>query len=167
MGIHVYYIRVTNKIYSEIINDCNKLVKFIDQQLEVDEEINYNWTEKAWAGLFFLTYDMKYFGINTKKLAGTMLGGIALYCKKYDWLTVQLQIPENVKKIYNHLKEFTKEELAKKYDSKTFSKLEIYPSRNNWVERDIEYLLSHWDGLLEIYRNAAEKNEHILVYWSI
>ncbi|HUU89354.1 MAG TPA: DUF1877 family protein [Candidatus Glassbacteria bacterium] len=167
MGIHVYFIRVTRKIFSELINDCDKLVEFIDQQLEVDEEINYNWTEKAWEGLFFLIYDIKYFDTNTKKLAGTMLNGMPLYCKEYDWLTAEIQDPKHVKQIYNRLRSFTKDSLAKKYDAKLFSKLEIYPSRNNWDERDIEYLLSHWDGLLEIYRNAAEKNEYILVYWSI
>lgn len=96
-----------------------------------------------------------------------MLNGMPLYCKEYDWLTAEIQDPKHVKQIYNRLRSFTKDSLAKKYDAILFSKLEIYPSRNNWDERDIEYLLSHWDGLLEIYRNAAEKNEYILVYWSI
>ncbi|HUT80703.1 MAG TPA: DUF1877 family protein [Candidatus Bathyarchaeia archaeon] len=167
MGIHVYFIRVTKKTISKIDDYCYRLVEFIDQQLEDEDETNYNWTEKSWEGLLLLTYDMKYFDTDKDKLARTILGGTGIYCKRYEWLTVQLQEPELVQEIYYHLKTFTKESLTKKYDSKLFSKLDIYPMKRGWKDDGIDYLLSYWDGLLKVYKVAAERDEYILLYWSI
>ena len=169
MGIHVYFVRLTNEKLIEIRDNKEKIRNFLKEQSRIKNNPKELWIEKAWEGIHYLLYNKKWFD-NKEREFGTLLYGHVLNPNIYEGYGSPLvQDERDVKKISKHLKSFTKEDLRKEYNPKQFSELDIYPFRERWEKdskENFDYLIYHWEGLCEFYQEAVKNEELVLVYWS-
>jgi Domain of unknown function (DUF1877) len=75
----------------------------------------------------------------------------------------QYLTPEQVKGLNEQISKISIEELAKRYDPKKMTELEVYP--NIWENEDVvNYLTEYFQTIKEVYAEASKNEEAIITF---
>lgn len=70
--------------------------------------------------------------------------------------------PIRVEKIYNHLKDITKDKFKNLFDERDFDKVKPYPSPINWNRPGkFDSIYSHFDNVKFLFKEAAENGFYV------
>jgi hypothetical protein len=121
--------------------------------------------DKSWEGILFLLTGQSLESFD-HPLGKALFSGQDIDAEQdLGYGPAQYLTPEQVKEVNAALSPITEEELAKKYDAKRMTELELYPSV--WEEEGIlDYLLEYFKDVQATYATAAANNEAVITFVS-
>jgi hypothetical protein len=161
MGMLGVYMMVDQDTLNELKKfDGDELCEELDKLEETNEIYNI---DKLWDGLHFLLTDSSANSpIEGNKLSEAIVGINVFETDDEDFVSYieKNELPE----IYNALKNVNIKILKDKFDPKIFKKRKIYPQIWEADKKDelFKELMEAYNGLLDFYKNALEKNVNII-----
>jgi hypothetical protein len=140
--------------------DGDELVEELDELEETNEIYAI---DKLWDGLHFLLTGVSASSpIEGNKLSEAIVGVNLFETDDDDFASYTEK--DELLEICNSMKNVNIRELEEKFDPKTFKKEKIYPNIWETDKRDelFKELINEYNGLLEFYQKALEKNAHIV-----
>ncbi|CEG28813.1 YfbM family protein [Bacillus sp. B-jedd] len=161
MGMIASFFRVsadTLKVLKANPDEAGDLVYEMEEIEEQELDI-----DKSWHGIHFLLSGVADLDAPADGHIGrAILGGHELG-EDMGYGPLRYFEPNEVREIYQELKQTAPEELAGRFDLNELNRHEIYPMNKRWSEEDKEYLVENYDFLLRYYETAAGKNEAMLL----
>ncbi|WP_203362984.1 YfbM family protein [Bacillus sp. REN10] len=161
MGMIASYYRISTELIEHLISHPEEVETFLYEVEEVSEkELDI---DKAWHGIYFLLTGEAQLGAAVDSTEGdAVLGGRSLGQDLGMEPCRYLQSDE-VKEIYDTLKNISVNHLSEQFDAKAFNEADIYPMYGEWTEEDKAYILDNYQQLVQYFKEAAQNEEGMLL----
>ncbi len=164
MGMAGNLLRVTRTELDEYLKDSSLLDSrlYDDETEEGDPKLSH--IDKAWDGIIFLLTGQNMENANNHPLTRVLFSGQVIDEEQdLGYGPGHYLTPEQVKELHAAIAAITAEELAKRYDPKKMTELEVYPSI--WEnEYELEYLAEYFKKVQEVYAEASKNDEGIITF---
>ena len=143
----------------ELKDNPDKLEDAIFEAESFDE--NFFDVDKAWHGIHYLLTGSDWQG--ELPLFNAVLGGKEFGSEDLGYGPPRYLTKEEVQELNEALEKISWNELEKRYDPLTMSKLEIYP--DIWDDEDaLEYLEHHFNALKNFLADTARQEKALVLY---
>jgi hypothetical protein len=162
MGMIASYIRISTDLLGYIKSHPDEIeeVVFENEDLE-DREFDI---DKAWHGIYYLLTGISDIEKpNVSALGAAILGGTEIGDDEGYGPLRYLEAKE-VKEIAAALESVSVQDFASRYKVEDMNKNDIYPLGGEWTEEDKDYLVEHYETLVEFFRIAADQDEAMLLF---
>ncbi|MBA4494261.1 YfbM family protein [Paenactinomyces guangxiensis] len=158
MGMTCYLQQITPERLEAVKNDSSLLPSVINSEENPEEPLDI---DKTWQGIhFLLTGEV---GGGDPPLANALLGG-TVFENASDYIFASFLTSDEVKEVTEALRGISEKELKDRFNTEEMNELKLYPSFNNWIDDDFDYLLGNYKDMVDYYKSAAEKGNPMLVY---
>jgi hypothetical protein len=162
MGMICTFIRVSTAELEVYQKDSSQLSERINK--ETPDPFFYD-IDKSWDGIIYLLTGSN--SSDTSQYLSKIIFSGQLIDKEQDLGTGPAHYlnPQQVKDIYDQIKEIVPVSLKEKFDAASMKELGVYP--NVWDHEDaVDYLVEYFETVQEVYALAVEHNEALITFIS-
>ncbi len=120
--------------------------------------------DKAWHAIHFLLNHDPWGG--EYPYSGVVLGGLVVSDEDVGHGPARYLAPEEVQEVADALSLISEETLLRQFDARKFEEAKIYPQGWSGAPEELEYIGGYYRHLAQFFREAARKDEAILLWLS-